>query len=95
MACSQVHGNTTTEGVPYHDHSRRHLVQNCRNRLCVVRTPPSRVGRGSTPESRQVKCDRLDSLSCENCVEVPVVPAPTVQRQNPGRPRAVRLPEQA
>jgi hypothetical protein len=95
MARSQVHSNTTTEGVPDHDHSWRHLAQNCGNRLCVVGTPPSRVRRGSAPESRQIECDRLDSRSCKNGTEIPVVPAPTVQSQNPRRPRAVRLPEQA
>jgi hypothetical protein len=95
MARGQVHSDTTTEGVPDHHHARRHLAQNCGNCLCVVGTPPSRVRRGSAPESRQVKCNRFDSGSCKNGAKVPVVPAPTVQSQNPRRPSAVRLPEQA
>jgi hypothetical protein len=78
-----------------HHYPWRHLVQHGGDCFGVFRTSPHCLGRGGTSEPGQVKRDRVDSRRRENGFEVPVVPPPSVQSENPWRARAVRLPEQA
>ncbi len=91
----EPHRDTTAEGMPEHDYPRRHLVEHRGNRSGVVGGSPHRIGRGGAPETGQVEGDGVDARGPKDGIEVPVVPPPPVQSQDPRRARAVRLAEQA
>ena len=91
----QVHGDAAPERMPEHDDPRRHLVEHRRHGVRVLRRSPHLLGRRCAAEPRQVQGDRVDARRGEDGGEVLVVPAPSVQREDPGRPLAVGLPEQA